>query len=189
MRYQINTLTQEIETVIKENYGFTPELIGRFDSTICYESLTELDAIGIVQRKLDAYSEFLSNKYQIEVGFGKTQQYKGSRIAGLEKGTTVKITKGGNTEELETKEEETGVVEVYPVTVALATIFADMTNSEKKGARQVHEVFRNNINRLGSELEDEEEGYVAGDKVEFYVQAVDRETGDDIDSEEAPEAN
>ena len=185
---RINTLTQEIETVIKENYGFTPELIGRFDSTICYESLTELDAIGIVQRKLDAYSEFLSNKYQIEVGFGKTQQYKGSRIAGLEKGTNCKdLLKGGNTEELETKEEETGVVEVYPVTVALATIFADMTNSEKKGARQVHEVFRNNINRLGSELEDEEEGYVAGDKVEFYVQAVDRETGDDIDSEEAPE--
>lgn len=57
----------------------------------------------------------------------------------------------------------------------------------KKGARQVHEVFRNNINRLGSELEDEEEGYVAGDKVEFYVQAIDRETGDDIDSKEAPE--
>ena len=62
-----------------------------------------------------------------------------------------------------------------------------MTNSEKKGARQVHEVFRNNINRLGSELEDEEEGYVAGDKVEFYVQAIDRETGDDIDSKKAPE--
>lgn len=79
------------------------------------------------------------------------------------------------------------MVETYPVTVALATVFADMTDSEKKGARQVHEVFRNNINRLGSELEDEEEGYVAGDKVEFYVQAIDRETGDDIDSEEAPE--
>ena len=121
------------------------------------------------------------------MGFGETQRYKGTRIGGLEKGTTVKITKGGKTEELETKEEKTGVVETYPVTVALATIFADMTNSEKKGARQVHEVFRNNINRLGSELEDEEEGYVAGDKVEFYVQAIDRETGDDIDSKEAPE--
>lgn len=187
MRYQINALTQEIETVIKEEDGFTPELIGRFDSTICYEALTQLDAIGIVQRKLDAYSEFLGNKYQIEVGFGKTQQYKGTRIDGLEKGTTIKIIQGGKTEELETKEEETGVVETYPVTVALATVFADMTDSEKKGARQVHEVFRNNINRLGSELEDEEEGYIAGDKVEFYVQAIDRETGDDIDSEEAPE--
>ena len=149
MRYQINALTQEIETVIKEEDGFTPELIGRFDSTICYEALTQLDAIGIVQRKLDAYSEFLGNKYQIEVGFGKTQQYKGTRIDGLEKGTTIKIIQGGKTEELETKEEETGVVETYPVTVALATVFADMTDSEKKGARQVHEVFRNNINRLG----------------------------------------
>ena len=49
MRYQINALTQEIETVIKEEDGFTPELIGRFDSTICYEALTQLDAIGIEQ--------------------------------------------------------------------------------------------------------------------------------------------
>lgn len=158
LQSRIDSLQREIEKTIIEKNGFTPELLGRFDGLVCYDTLTEVDAIGIVEEKLNKYQKYILSEYNVELSLGKTIECYNTRVDGL-----------GNGEKLTT----------HPVALALATVFANMTDSSKGGARQVDRIFKSHINSLISLMKDDDL-MVSGKKMLLYVQAVDTQTGEDL---------
>jgi len=165
LRRILQSLTNELQRSLHDEYNFAREFFGRLDAILPYTSLTEAEAIEITEVFLDEFIKNAEKKENIKVKIDDKVEYSSLLIRGLNDGETRSF---------------------YPLAVTLSSYIANMKDSSKGGARQVQNVFKDYLNYIIGEIRLNRKD-LSEKTISIYPTLVDPLTGEPIKDKEQQE--